>query len=85
MAPNQIPVHFLLVFHKALLFIIYMNDINAVSTKFSFFLYADDTTMISSMYTFTSVMIQGTPRIADDINEELSKIVPTSLLLTSYL
>ena len=55
------------------------------STKFTFILYADDTTMISSMYTFTSVMIKGTPRIADNINEELSKIVPTSLLLTSYL
>ena len=57
-----------------LLFIIYMNDINAVSPKFTFILYADDTTMISSMYTFTSVMRQDTAWIADNINEELSKI-----------
>ena len=57
-----------------LLFIIYMNDINAVSPKFTFILYADDTTMISSMYTFTSVTRQDTACIADNINEELSKI-----------
>ena len=35
---------------------------------------ADDTTMISSMYTFTSVMRQDTACIVDNINEELSKI-----------
>ena len=57
-----------------LLFIIYMNDINAVSPKFSFILYADETTMISSMYIFTSVMRQDTACIADNINDELSKI-----------
>ena len=57
-----------------LLFIIYMNDINAVSPKFTFILYADDTTIISSMYTFTSVMRQDTACIADNLNEELSKI-----------
>ena len=51
-----------------------MNDINAVSPKFTFILFADDTTMISSMYTFTSVMRQDTACIADNINEELSKI-----------
>ena len=51
-----------------------MNDINAVSPKFTYILYADDTTLISSMYTFTSVMRQDTACIADNINEELSKI-----------
>ena len=51
-----------------------MNDINAVSPKFTFILYTDDTTMISSMNTFTSVMRHDTAGIADDINEELSKI-----------
>ena len=54
-----------------LLSIIYMNDINAVSPKFTFILYADDNTMISSIHTFTSVMRQDTACIADNINEEL--------------
>ena len=52
-----------------LLFIIYTNDINAVSPKFTFILYADDTTMIRSMYSFTSVMRQDTACIADNINK----------------
>ena len=51
-----------------------MNDSNAVSPKFAFILYADDTTMISSMYAFTSLVRQDTACIADDINEELSRI-----------
>ena len=51
-----------------------MNDTNAVSPKFTFILYADDTIMISSMHTFTSVMRQDTACIADNTNEELSKI-----------
>ena len=57
-----------------LLFIIYMNDTNAVSPKFTFILHADDTIMISSMHTFTSAMRQDTACIAGNINEELSKI-----------
>ena len=35
-----------------LLFIIYMNDIHTVSDKFSFILYADDTTLISPLCSF---------------------------------
>ena len=51
-----------------------MNDINAAGPKFTFILYADDTTMISYMHTFTSVVRQDTVCIADNINEELSRI-----------
>ena len=36
-----------------LLFIIYMNDIHTVSDKFSFILYADDTTIISPRCSFS--------------------------------
>ena len=35
-----------------LLFIIYMNDTHTVSDKFSFILYADDTTLISPLCSF---------------------------------
>ena len=51
-----------------------MNDINAVGPKFNLILYADDTTMISYMCTFTSVLRQDTVCIADDINEEYSRM-----------
>ena len=54
-----------------LLFIIYMNDINKVSSKFDFILYADDTTMISSMCKFT---FDRRAFIDANINRELSKI-----------
>ena len=37
-----------------LLLIIYMNDIHIVSEQFNFILYADDTNMISPMYSFCS-------------------------------
>ena len=56
-----------------LLFIIYMNDINKVNSKFDLILYADDTTMISSMCTFTSDR-RDTASIDANINRELSKI-----------
>ena len=56
-----------------LLFIIYMNDINKVSSKFDFILYADDTTMMSSMCTFTSDR-RVTASIDANINRELLKI-----------
>ena len=56
-----------------LLFITYMNDINKVSSKFDFILYADDTTMFSSMCTFTSDT-RDTASIAVNINQKLSKI-----------
>ena len=51
-----------------------MNDINAVSPKFTFILSADDTTLISSMYILTSAMKQDTACIADTMNEKLSRI-----------
>ena len=50
-----------------------MNDINKVSSKFDFILYADDTTMISSMCTCTSDR-RDTASIDANINQELSKI-----------
>ena len=56
-----------------LLFIIYMNDIDKVSSKFYFILHADDTTMISSMCTFTSDR-RYNASIDANINRELSKI-----------
>ena len=66
-----------------LLFIIHMNDINKVSSKFDFILYADDTTMISSICTFTSDR-RDTVSIDANINQGLSKISDW-LLLTSFL
>ena len=56
-----------------LLLFIYTNDINKVSSKFDFILYADDTTMISSMCTLTSDR-RDTASIDANINQELSKI-----------
>ena len=50
-----------------------MNDIYKVSSKFDFNLYADDTTMTSSMCTFTSDR-RDTASIDANINQELSKI-----------
>ena len=56
-----------------LLFIIYMNDIANVTNKFHFTLYADDTSLVEPICTFTT----GTNRnfeTSDSINSELSLI-----------
>ena len=54
-----------------LLFIIYMDDISTVSDKFRFILYADDTSLNSTVCTFKAP-ISG--NISTNINNELDKI-----------
>ena len=55
-----------------LLFIIYINDIHTVSEKFNFIIFADDTTISSTLCSFsTNGNINQT---ADFINYELSKL-----------
>lgn len=56
-----------------LLFIIYMNDIAKVTNKFHFTLYADDTSLIEPLCTFT-VDIGDRNTLSDQINSELQKI-----------
>ena len=56
-----------------LLFIIYMNDIAKVTTKFHFTLYADDTSLIEPLCTFTDT-ISNRNSISEEINSELQKI-----------
>ena len=53
---------------------IYMNDISVVSSKFSFILYADDTTMISSMCMFTDTSSQEGSTMSNKINDEIVKV-----------
>ena len=55
-----------------LLFIIYMNDINTVSDKFEFILYADDTSLNSTICTFK--LNNNDHNISEIINNELSRI-----------
>ena len=57
-----------------LLFIIYMNDISVVSSKFSFILHADDTTMVSSMCTFTDTSSQDGSTMSNKITDEIVKV-----------
>ena len=57
-----------------LLIIIYINDISVVSSKFSFILYADDTTMISSMCMFTDTSSQEGSTMSNKINDEIVKV-----------
>ena len=57
-----------------LLFVVYMNDINVVSSQFSFILYADDTTTVSSMCTFTNTSSQERSTKSNKINEEILKV-----------
>ena len=65
-----------------LLFIIYMNDINKFRYKFEFILYADDTTMISSVCTL--ITDRGdTASLDANINQELVKI--SDLLIVNKL
>ena len=57
-----------------LLFIIYMNDIHTVSDKFSFILYADDTTLISPICSFSHCSHNDMNYVSTMINLELTKI-----------
>ena len=52
-----------------LLFIIYMNDINKVSSKFEAILYADDTSLSAVLKTFGNL---NSGEISNNINKELS-------------
>ena len=56
-----------------LLFIIYMNDIASVTNKFHFTLYADDTSLVEPICTFSYGTV-GTSGISDSINSELCLI-----------
>ena len=53
---------------------IYMNYISVVSSKFSYILYADDTTMVNSMCTFTDTSSQEGSTMSNKINEEIVKV-----------
>ena len=57
-----------------LLFVIYMNDIQTVSERFHFILYADDTTLTSTFCTFTQEVYHDVNHMSYLINLELSKI-----------
>ena len=55
-----------------LLFNIFINDITEVNSRFDFIIYADDTTLISSLETFGD---RNNPKyIENNINTEISKI-----------
>ena len=55
-----------------LLFNIFINDIIEVNSRFDFIMYADDTTLISSLETFGD---RKNPKyIENNINTEISKI-----------
>ena len=56
-----------------LLFIIYMNDIASVTKKFHFTLYADDTSLVEPICTFTAGT-NGNREASHLINHELSLI-----------
>ena len=56
-----------------LLFIIYMNDIYAVSDSFQAILYADDTTLTTAVGSLTR-MVAGLQEISRDFSFELSNI-----------
>ena len=76
--PHQNVYPFIQVYHRdlfcAFYFSSYMNDISVVSSKFSFILYADDTTMASSMCTFTDTSSQGGSTMSNKINEEIVNV-----------
>ena len=57
-----------------LLFIIYMNDIAKVTDKFHFTIYADDTTLISPICTFSINNVKDYVTISQNINSELKVI-----------
>ena len=55
-----------------LLFIIYMNDINTVSEKFEFVLYADDTSLTTTICTFN--LDNDVKHLSNNINNELALV-----------
>ena len=55
-------------------FIIYMNDIHTVSYKFSFILYADDTTLIIPLCSFSHCSHNAMYYVSTMINLKLTKI-----------
>ena len=57
-----------------LLFIIYMNDLNAASSKFHPILYADDTTLIATLQTFVTDGQDGDASRSVLINNSLQQI-----------
>ena len=57
-----------------LLFIIYMNDIAAVTNKFHFTLYADDTSLLEPICSFAVESSEDYASISKNINNELKLI-----------
>ena len=57
-----------------LLFIIYMNDIHKVTDKFSFILYADDTSLVEPLCTFKFCAEENIHDISSNINTELDAV-----------
>ena len=57
-----------------LLFIIHMNDIHTISNNLNFILYADDTTLISPLCSFTYGGYHDINRGSTLINSEITKI-----------
>ena len=57
-----------------LLFLIYVNDIHMVNRSLNFKLYADDTTLISPICSFTQGGNTSISEISNFINSELTKI-----------
>ena len=58
-----------------LLFIIYINDIAKITKNFKFTIYADDTTLIEPLCTFTRPSSGNKAKLSKEINAELEKIV----------
>lgn len=56
-----------------LLFVIYINDFSQASHKFDFIMYADDTTLFSTVNSFSDN--PENKNIQSSINEELSKVI----------
>ena len=66
-----------------LVFNIYINDITEASTKFDFIMYADDTTLTSTLENFGKIFdVAGLER---ELNEEMSKTLLTQTLLTENI
>ena len=58
-----------------LLFIIYINDIANITKRFKFTIYADDTTLIEPLCTFTLPTARNLSKLSEEINAELENIV----------